>query len=88
MGHNNETNSLAPFRNLSFETQIESYKSVIDIVNDQNFNFVTGINSWGYHFRDDLFHALVKGDSDYQKSANVRGKPAEDLLSQWYEHWR
>ena len=88
LGHNNETNSLAPSRKLNFKTQTEAYKAVIDIIKDQSFNYVTGINSWGYHFRDDLSFALTKGDSDYQKSANVRGKPAEDLLSLWYEYWR
>ena len=88
MGINNETNSLAPSRKLSFETQNEAYTAVIDIINDPSFNYVAGINSWGYHFRNDFFFGLKEGDSDYQKSSNVRGKPAENLLSQWYKYWR
>ena len=51
------------------------------------FDFVQGLNSWGYHLRDDLFTTQDKNDSLYNKSANVRGKPAEDLISTWYKKW-
>jgi hypothetical protein len=88
MGENNATNSLAPYRDLSFETQNTAYQAVIDIINDPNFNYVTGVNSWGYAFRDDLFYAITRGDSDYQKSANIRGKPAEELVAHWYKLWQ
>ena len=88
MGENNATNSLAPYRDLSFETQNTAYQAIIDIINDPNFNYVTGVNSWGYAFRDDLFYSITRGDSDYQKSANIRGKPAEELVAHWYKLWQ
>lgn len=86
-GINNRGNSLAPSRELNFEVQNDAYQAVIDTINDPSFDYVTGINSWGYHFRDNLFHGNELGDADYQKSANVRGKPAEQLLSKWYKDW-
>ena len=86
-GINNIGNSLAPSRELNFEVQNGAYQAVIDILNDPSFDYVTGINSWGYHFRDDLFYGYEPGDADYQKSANVRRKPAEQLLAKWYKEW-
>lgn len=86
-GINNRGNSLAPSRELSFEVQNGAYQAVIDIINDPSFDYVIGINSWGYHFRDDLFYGYEPGDADYQKSANVRRKPAEQLLAKWYKEW-
>ena len=86
-GINNIGNSLAPSRELNFEVQNGAYQAVIDIINDPSFDYVTGINSWGYHFRDDLFYGYEPGDADYQKSANVRRKPAEQLLAKWYKEW-
>ena len=86
-GISNRGNSLAPSRELSLEVQNGAYQAVIDIINDTNFDYVTGINSWGYHFRDDLFYGYEPGDADYQKSANVRRKPAEQLLAKWYKEW-
>ena len=86
-GINNKQNSLAPSRELNFEVQTGAYQAIIDIINDPNFDYVTGINSWGYHFRDDLFYGYEPGDADYQKSANVRKKPAEQLLAKWYKKW-
>jgi hypothetical protein len=86
-GINNRGNSLAPSRELSLEVQNGAYQAVIDIINDPSFDYVTGINSWGYHFRDDLYYGYEPGDADYQKSANVRRKPAEQLLAKWYKDW-
>ncbi len=88
LGQNNATNSLAPHRVLSYEIQNSAYQAVIDIINDPKYDYVTGMNSWGYAFRDDLFFGSTRGDSDYQKSANIRQKPAEQLVAYWYKHWQ
>ena len=88
MGQNNATNSLAPDRTLNFEVQTSAYQAVIDIINDDKFYYVGGLNSWGYHFRDNNHYSLTPGDADYEKSANIRGKPAEKLLSLWFKAWQ
>ena len=79
--------SVAPQRELNLDVQKQAYQDVINIINDPQFDHVSGINSWGYHFRDDFFHGSVSGDSDYQKSASIRKKPAEELLAHWYREW-
>lgn len=88
MGWNNATNSLAPLRTLSFQTQVSAYQAAIDVINDPKYDYVVGLNSWGYHFRDDLHYVLSPNDSDYEKSANIRGKPAEELVAEWYQFWQ
>ena len=77
--------SLAPTTAIDLELQTQAYQTAIDAVN--KFDFVQGLNSWGYHLRDDLFRTQDANDSMYNKSANVRGKPAEQLISTWYKQW-
>ena len=77
--------SIAPTTDIDLQLQKQAYQIAIDAVN--RFDFVQGLNSWGYHLRDDLFTTQEKNDSMYNKSANVRGKPAEDLISAWYKKW-
>ncbi|MCY3877509.1 MAG: hypothetical protein OXF88_24865 [Rhodobacteraceae bacterium] len=79
--------SLDPKRPRDIEQQADMYQAVAEVINDPNYAFIRGLNSWGYHLRDDLSKSLRKNDSAYDKSANVRGKPAEKVLAFWFEVW-
>ena len=77
--------SIAPKRKLDFDLQNKVYKDVFKIADNPRFNFVTGINSWGYHLRDDPHRTMKKNDSMYDKSASIRGKPSEKTFAEWDE---
>jgi hypothetical protein len=69
--------------------QADMYQAACEVINNTptGNGRVMGLFTWGYHYRDDFTYLINPGDSYYDKSANVRGKPAEAVLKYWYSNW-
>ena len=83
-------NSVAPLRARDYAQQADVYQAaaeVIDAMGTGNGK-VMGLLSWGYHYRDDFTWGASRGDSAYDKSASIRGKPAEAVVRSWFKKWR
>ena len=65
--------------------QLSAYKKVIQLFEDDEFNFIKGINSWGYALNDDLTFGQSSGEAAYEKSASIRCQLAESELSELYK---
>lgn len=82
-------NSVAPLRTRDYDQQADFYQAVSEVINDSptGNGHVMGLFSWGYHYRDDPTWGSSPGDSAYDKSASIRGKPAEAVMRSWSERW-
>lgn len=81
--------SLAPQRQIDLQQQADMYQAVCEAIDATPVGNgrVMGLFSWGYHFRDDFSYLLFPGDSAYDKSGNIRGKPAEAVVKHWFSRW-
>ena len=84
-----QCNSLAPQRTRDFYQQADVYQAAFETFNDTPIGNgrVMGFFTWGYHFLDDFTTLLTPNDSAYDKSGNVRGKPAEAVMKYWFSRW-
>lgn len=80
-----ECGSLAPQRTLDLAQQADAYQAMFEVINaaSSDPSPVVGLLTWGYHYRDDPQTLLRRNDSAYDKSASVRGKPAEAVMKHW-----
>lgn len=80
-------NSVAPARLADWQQQADAYQAVFEVINERpsGAGQVEGLLTWGYHYRDDPGRLLVSGDSAYDKSASIRGKPAEAVMRSWLQ---
>lgn len=81
-------NKNANSRQRNFFLQADIYEALFEALNamDSNQN-IAGVFSGGYHYLDDFL--VIPGKDQNQmlsmdKSASVRGKPAETVLKYWY----
>ncbi|MBI5275973.1 MAG: hypothetical protein HY854_05880 [Burkholderiales bacterium] len=81
--------SVAPQRTRDYLQQADLYQAAAEVIAAMPVGNgrVMGLLSWGYHFRDNPYRSWAQGDSAYDKSANVRGKPAEAVLGAWFRKW-
>ena len=81
--------SVAPQRQRDVEQQADMYQAVCEAIDATPVGNgrVMGLLSWGYHFRDDFMYLVNPGDSAYDKSGSIRGKPAEAVVSDWFRRW-
>jgi hypothetical protein len=49
----------------------------------QNQSWVDGILTWSYWWKDDLTNQILPGDAAFDKSSNVRDKPAGEIFKRW-----
>lgn len=86
-------NSVAPDRRRDFQQQADAYQALAEVVNETPIGAgnVMGILTWGYWFSDDYLKWQPSTgpafEMAYDKSANVRGKPAEAVLKWWFDRW-
>lgn len=80
-------NSVAPARLIDWQQQADAYQAAFEVINERpsGAGQVQGLLTWGYHYRDDPSRLLVSGDSSYDKSASIRGKPAEAVMRSWLQ---
>ena len=80
-------NSVANQRTRVYQQQADVYQAVFETINGsaQGNGRPLGLTTWGYHFRDDPLMGLGHGDAAFDKSASVRGKPAEYVMKWWYQ---
>ena len=81
-------NSIAPTKQRDDMQQSDVYQAIAEVINATptgNGN-VAGLLTWGYWFTDDYLKwgSLAMA---YDKSASVRGKPAEAVLKWWFDRW-
>lgn len=81
--------SLAPSRVRDYQQQADLYQAAAEVIaaTPTGNGRVTGLMSWGYHYRDDPHRFVVAGDSAYDKAASIRGKPAESVMKAWASRW-
>ena len=82
-------NSIAPKKLRDYYQQADLYQAFFELINQTpsgNGRFM-GVLSWGYNFKDDFGYLLELNDSAYDKSGNVRGKPAESVLYNWFQKY-
>ena len=84
-----EQHSLAPSRIRDYQQQADMYQAVAEAINGTptGNGRVMGLMTWGYWYRDNPTFRFFQGDGAYDKSANVRGKPAELVLNWWFKRW-
>lgn len=81
--------SLAPQRGIDVDQQADAYQALSEVVNetDTGNGRVMGILSWGYWFTEDDYEWKSPDGRSYpnsfDKSASIRGKPAESVLRWW-----
>ena len=77
--------SVAPQRTRDLQQQADAYQAMYEVINSRpsGVGQVMGVLTWGYHYRDDPTTILTPNDSSYDKSASVRGKPAEAVMKHW-----
>lgn len=61
--------------------QAKLYEALFQAVKDEPW--VGGVFTWGYWWKDDLTNLFQPGDSGYDKSSDVRGKPAMEIIKKW-----
>jgi hypothetical protein len=81
--------SVAPQRTRDYQQQADLYQAAAEVIAQTPVGNgrVMGVLTWGYHQRDNPYFAGSQGDSAYDKSASVRGKPAEAVLGAWFRKW-
>jgi hypothetical protein len=67
------------------QTQANAYERAIRLFENNKFDFLAGINSWGYALNDDLTFGQSSGEAAYEKSASIRCQLAEEVLAYWYK---
>lgn len=83
--------SIAPDRQRDLMQQADAYQALFEVINGTptGAGHVMGVLSWGYWFSDDYVTWQPTGgpalEMAYDKSANVRGKPAESVLRWWFD---
>jgi Bacterial Ig-like domain (group 2) len=82
--------SVAPARTLDMMQQSDVYEALFEVVNGTptGSGRVAGILTWGYWYLDTFQTFSTPGDVAFDKSANIRGKPAESVMSWWFQQWR
>ena len=84
------SNSLAPLRTRDYQQQADSYQAIAEAVNatPTGSGHVIGLMTWGYWYTDNPTTSGFKpNDAAFDKSANIRGKPAESVLNWWFKRW-
>jgi hypothetical protein len=63
--------------------QAQLYEALFQSIQDEDW--VTGIFTWGFWWRDDFNRLWEEGDSSFNKSSSVRNKPADWVIQKWAE---
>ena len=76
-----------------FYQQADVYEALFEVVNETNggVGHIMGVFPWGYHLRDNYKDTGAESNSTpntnnliVEKTANIRGKPAESVVQWWY----
>jgi hypothetical protein len=62
--------------------QAKMYEAFLQSIADEPW--AAGLWTWGYWWRDDFTTNYYPGDSSFDKSSTVRGKPASYILTKWW----
>lgn len=82
-------NPIALSRIRDYQQQADLYQAAAEAINatPTGSGRVMGLLTWGYTWSDDLTRGAGPGQAAFDKSANVRGKPAEAVLTWWFQRW-
>jgi len=80
---------IALSRTRDYQQQADLYQALAEVINGTPVGpgRVMGLLTWGYTWSDDLTRGAGPSDAAFDKSANVRGKPAEAVLAWWFARW-
>ncbi len=81
--------SLAPQRTRDYQQQADMYQAAAEVINGTptGNGRVIGLLSWGYLWNDNRSYFEPYGHDAFDKSSNIRGKPAESVLRWWFQRW-
>lgn len=63
--------------------QAKLYEALFQSLEDEDW--VAGVITWGFWWRDDFNRLWEEGDASFNKSSSVRNKPAEWIIRKWAE---
>jgi hypothetical protein len=69
------------FITMDLLAQAKLYEALFQAINNQTW--ISGVFAMGYWWKDDLTNLFLPGDSAFDKSANVRNKPAMEIIKRW-----
>lgn len=76
-----------PDHNFAFQpdthTQARMYEAFFQSVAADQFNWVSGVWSWGFWWRNDPTAMYRRGDASFDLSSSVRNKPAVEVMRRW-----
>lgn len=61
--------------------QAKLYEALFQVI--KNEDWISGVLTWSYYWKDDLTSLVLAGDSAYDKSSNVRNMPAMEIIKKW-----
>jgi len=76
-----EPSAPAPNVGLDLVIQAQMYEALMQSLQDEEW--IKGVWTWGYWWRDDYNTMFSANDSSYEKSSSVRNKPAMAILAKW-----
>jgi len=80
--------SVALQRTRDYQQQADFYEAIAEAINASPINKITGLMSFGYMWGGDMTEdPNGPGSNAFDRSASVRGKPAEAVLSWWFKRW-
>lgn len=63
--------------------QAQMYEALFQSLEDEDW--VSGVFTWGFWWRDDFNRLWEENDASFNKSSSVRNKPAEWIFKKWAE---
>jgi hypothetical protein len=74
-----------------YMAQADLYQALAEVINERPGDArIAGVVTWGYLWHDDYSRAgnfSAANSAAFDKSANVRDKPAEAVLKWWFQRW-
>ena len=84
-------NPVAASYTRDYMQQADLYQAMAEVINERPGDArIAGLVSWGYLWHDDYSRAgnfSAANSAAFDKSANVRDKPAEAVLKWWFQRW-
>ena len=83
------SNCLAPLRDRDLQQQADVVFAAAEVINASptGKGRVMGLFTWQYSWSDDFTYGFRHGDAAWDKTASMRGKPAEAVMRTWFQRW-
>jgi len=81
------SNCLAPLRERDLQQQADVVAAAAEVINapPTGNGRVMGLFTWQYSWSEDFRYGFRHGDAAWDKTASMRGKPAEAVMRAWFQ---